>query len=229
MTAIVVTNGHWATTENVAFGKLSSLRDAGLTWIQISLDDQHQEVIPYDRVSNVVKAARALNFADIKIIGSSKGNSENFKYQLFYLQNVLGVDIDEIDLLDRPRVSHQHYTDSNQKRYPVADFVNEAEHLLPKPDCLNEMMIDVNGDVYPCCNNFVGRIGNISTNTLESTLKNARENRYCKLIGNGGPLNLALHLDRAFKTNYGSQHYSTWCEVCAQMFQNETVKDLLLR
>ena len=167
MTPIVVTNAHWATSEEVALSKLNDLRKLGLSWIQISLDEQHQRFIPLERVSNVIKAAKKLNFENIKVIGTSMRNSENFKYYLFSLQEVSGIDLKDIDLLDRPRVSHKSYEDSDQKRYQFSEFIDVKSHLCPKPDCLNEMMIDVNGDLYPCCNNFVGSIGNISVNTFQ--------------------------------------------------------------
>ncbi len=227
MTAIVVTNGHWAATEPIALTRLGALREVGLSWIQISLDDQHQATIPHDRVCNTLKAARLLNFSDIKLIGSSRGNSESFKYHLFYLQEVLGLKIDELDLLDRPRISHRDYNDGDQTRFPVADFIKLAPHLLPRPDCLNEMMIDVNGDVYPCCNNFVGRIGTLATHAFKAILARSKENQFCKLIGTGGPVALALALDKKFNTKYCDSEYSSWCEVCARMFQDESLKELL--
>jgi len=228
MIPIVVTNAHWAITKDTALNKLGDLRKVGLSWIQISLDDQHQQFIPFERIANVIKAAKELNFENIKIIGSSMRNSENFKYQLFYLQEVLGINIEDIDLLDRPRVSHRYYEDYDQQRFEFAEFVNMEPHLLPKPDCLTEMMIDVNGDLYPCCNNFIGRIGNLYVNTLQDILISSRYNKYINIIRLDGPFELAAYLDKVLNTNFSEGRYSTWCELCSRVFQKDTFRDLLI-
>lgn len=231
MTTIVVTNAYWAISKDAALTKLDDLRKLGLNWIQISLDDQHQQFIPIDRVANALKTAIELNFEDIKLIGSSKGNSEKFKYQLFYLQEVLGVCIDKIDIIDRPRISHQYFEDSEQVKYSFQELENTESLDLPikKPgDCLTELMVDVNGDLYPCCNNFIGRIGNVSVNNLQSTVENLRFNKYFNIIKQEGPFKLARYLDKTLNTGFSNRRYGSWCELCARIFQNDRFRDLLI-
>ncbi|MGF1639387.1 MAG: radical SAM protein [Rhodospirillales bacterium] len=52
----VVTNGWWGHTPARAGAFLGRLRDAGLTEINISVDDLHQAWIPLERVANCVRA-----------------------------------------------------------------------------------------------------------------------------------------------------------------------------
>jgi MoaA/NifB/PqqE/SkfB family radical SAM enzyme len=162
-------------------------------------------------------------------VGSSRGNTDNFKYQLFYLQEVLGVDIKDIDLLDRPRVSHRYYEDPDQMRHDFSEFVNMEQYLLPAPECLTEMMIDVNGDLYPCCNNFVGRIGNLNSSRIREILETSNNNKCFNMILHGGPFKLATYLDGAFNTDFSKGRYSTWCELCARIFQYGSLNDLLTK
>ncbi len=230
MTMIVVTNAFWGTSKKVALDRLEELRNLGLNWIQISLDDQHQQSIPIERVANVMAAAMQLDFEDIKLIGSSKGNSETFKYQLFYLQEVLGICIDNIDIIDRPRTSNQYFEDSEQVRYSFQELESIENLDLPitKPgDCLTELMIDVNGDIYPCCNNFIGRIGNLSANNLQNIVENLKFNKYFNLLKQYGPFSLARYLDKTFNTDFSNRRYGSWCELCARIFQNDYFRDLL--
>lgn len=226
MTIIVVTNAYWGISEDIAFSKLNGLRSLGLSWIQISLDDQHQQFIPIERVANVLKAAFKLDFEDIKLIGTSKGNTENFKYQLFYLQEVLGICLDEVDIIDRSRISHQYFEYPEQKRYSIEELENNLP--MEKPgDCLSELMIDVNGDLYPCCNNFIGRIGNVSVNNLPSIIESLKFNKYFSMIKQDGPFKLARYLDETLNTTFSNERYGNWCELCGRIFQNKRFRDLL--
>jgi hypothetical protein len=56
----IVTNAYWATSPQRALRLLGELRDAGLTEINISCDDYHQEFIPIERVRHANDAANAL-------------------------------------------------------------------------------------------------------------------------------------------------------------------------
>lgn len=234
MRIIVVTNAYWAISKDAALDRLNEFRKLGLTWIQISLDDQHQRFIPFERIANAIKAAIDLDFEDIKLIGSSRGNSEKFKYQLFYLREVLGVCLDKIDIVDRPRVSHQYFEDSEQKKYSFLELENidslpiqEPGDCLKPGDCLTELMVDVNGDIYPCCNNFIGRIGNVSVNNLQEIAENLKFNKYYNIIKQGDPFKLARYLDQTLNTGFSNRKYASWCELCARIFQNDNFKDLL--
>jgi len=169
MATIVVTNAYWAASEDIAVKILTDLKKAGLNRLQISLDDQHQKFIKMEYVANAVKAARYLDFEDVMLLGTSKGNSEKFKFQLFYLSKFLNINIDDIYPIDRPRSSNRYFKDDDQIRYSFSDLERADDLDLPvgRPtDCLSEMMIDVNGDIYPCCNNLIGKIGNIDKNNI---------------------------------------------------------------
>ena len=231
MIVILVTNSHWALTKIIALEKLGELKKAGITRIQISIDDQHQSHIPLDRVYNAVQAAKELGFEDIKLIGSTIGNSEKFKFYLLYLQEFLGLEINEIDLIDGPRVSHKYYKDPSQKRYSISELENAKSLNIPvgKPfDCLKDLMIDINGDVYPCCNNFIGRIGNLYKSNLNEMLINTKNNKYLQMLNQRGPNGLAAYLDKNFNTGFYQDKYASWCELCARIFQKDSFKDLFV-
>ena len=230
MTSTVVTNAHWATSEEEALSKLKVLKKAGLNRIQFSLDDQHQLYIPIERIANALKACRKLEFENITLLGTSKGNSEKFKFQLFYLQELLGISTANMDLIDRERTSHRGYEDKEQIRYTFKELKHSEKLALPvkKPaDCLSEVMIDVNGDVYPCCNNFVGRIGNADTDGLQTILEKLRDNEFFRIMKEQGPFELAEHLDKTQNTDFKTRRYGNWCELCARIFQDGSFRNLL--
>lgn len=230
MTVLLVTNAYWAISKEVALEKLSSLKKLGLEWIQFSLDDQHLRFIPISRIANALEAAIELGFEDIKILGSSKGNTGKFKYQLFYLEKILGICIENVDIIDRPHVSNQYFEDPEQVKFSFQELEiteNSASPAHKPGDCLTELMIDVNGDVYPCCNNFIGRIGNIYDNNIKNIIYNLRHNKYFNIIWGSDPCKLAMYLDKTLNTDFCNRRYGSWCELCAQIFQNDRFRNLL--
>lgn len=221
---ILVTNANWATDKDTACAALEVLRRCGLRSIQISLDDQHQAQIPIARVANALAAAKSLTFESIKILGSSRGNTEQFKYQLFHLSQILGISLDGVALVDRERTSHAGFEDPDQRRFSVADLERAAKLGLPvnvPDDCLSELMIDVNGDVYPCCNNFVGPIGTVTTSGgLIRIIQNCMRNPHFRQIKTRGIFDFVRSLDSAYGTAFVSGQYANWCELCSRVFDD---------
>ena len=56
--ATVVTSAYWATSGEIAAGRLRALAHAGLTGITVSTDEYHEESIPLVNVSRVLHAAK---------------------------------------------------------------------------------------------------------------------------------------------------------------------------
>ncbi len=228
---IVVTNAFWGFSQKFALQRLEVLHNSGLRWIQVSVDDQHQSFIPIERVANVLRAASELGFEDIKVLGSSQGNSGNFKYHLVYLQQVLGISMDRIDILDRPRISHQYFEDVDQERYPFTKLgdPSSSDVAISKPgDCLTELMLDVDGSLYPCCNNFVGRIGNAFETSIAKACSSLQTNQYFRILRRTGPFALATYLDEHEGSHFTERQYGSWCELCARIFQDCRFRNLLV-
>lgn len=58
-----VTHGGWATTEEEAYRRLSTLANAGLDGLCVSADAFHQRTVPLERVRNVVRAMKRVDFS----------------------------------------------------------------------------------------------------------------------------------------------------------------------
>lgn len=68
-----VTNGYWASTEANAEKRIQEVREAGLTEINFSTGDEHQQFVAYDRVVNGAIAACE---AGIKVVIIVEGYNE---------------------------------------------------------------------------------------------------------------------------------------------------------
>lgn len=63
----VVSNGYWATSYDAAINKLTPLVKAGLTEINISTGDNHQEFVPFENVVNGFHAAYDLGIKSMAV------------------------------------------------------------------------------------------------------------------------------------------------------------------
>lgn len=55
-----VSNGYWAVSEAAALKRLSALKSVGLSEINLSTGDEHQQFVPYERVVNAAVSSAAL-------------------------------------------------------------------------------------------------------------------------------------------------------------------------
>jgi organic radical activating enzyme len=69
----IVTNAFWATTELAAKERLRSLKSCGLTELNISTGDYHQEFVPLKNVINAILAALSLEIPTCVVIESRLG------------------------------------------------------------------------------------------------------------------------------------------------------------
>lgn len=89
----IVTNVYWATSVRRATSILSALREAGLTELNYSVDDFHQEHIPEQRIVNGVEAALAL---DIPVLLAHKTYPGSRSSRAYY-ESLLSRPIQSID------------------------------------------------------------------------------------------------------------------------------------
>jgi MoaA/NifB/PqqE/SkfB family radical SAM enzyme len=222
LTPIVVTSGYWGKSERQTERIVSGLRAAGLDDIQLSLDNDHLEFMEIGHLASALAACKSAGFRNIKVIGTSRGNDNNFSTLVFYLEQVLKVSTEGMDLVDRNRVSHGSF-ESEQETYTL-DYL---ENNVPRPSCMTEMMIDVNGDVYPCCQNFIGCIGNLHNHNISDIFAMAGDREEFRIFEELGPVQYAKRLDSQAGTNFGAKGYGSWCEVCSRTFGDPMFKDLL--
>jgi len=76
-----VTNGYWAKSKKDAIDRLDNLKNAGLTEINFSTGDEHQQYVPLDSVINGVEAGVNLGMSTVVVIEGhlkSKFNASTF-------------------------------------------------------------------------------------------------------------------------------------------------------
>lgn len=76
MMSRVVSNGFWATSYEAAIKKLTPIVEAGLTELNISTGDNHQEYVPFENVINAIKAAYDLGIVSMAVYVESSPNAD---------------------------------------------------------------------------------------------------------------------------------------------------------
>jgi radical SAM protein with 4Fe4S-binding SPASM domain len=180
----IVTNGFWAETEKAAIKMIESLKLQGLDILNLSLDDFHQEFIPYQSVKNACMAAKSLGFKFIIMTTTTKNNEIKINTIIETLKEL------KIQVLGGPRIRNPDALLIETPVTPIgrASKLSEFESLLISEVKCGEVLQDIgvgpDGSVYPCCSALAFKkvLGNINKASLESILENAYTDPFCSSI-----------------------------------------------
>lgn len=152
----VVTNGHWGRTPEKAFAFVDRLLAAGLSEINISVDDLHQRWIPIESIRNSFLACYTRQLSCL--IAHKQTQSSTITRA--YLEELIGMEFVDFD-------SRTTYTKEEQCRLittgvviPVGPYDPErdlADDLLyskwwgPCSSVLKDIIVGARGNFLPCC------------------------------------------------------------------------------
>jgi len=108
--------------------------------------------------------------------------------------------------------------------YPQSDFHPFAELTHEYDRCFKELLVDISGDVLPCCNPLIAPIGNMKENSLRRILDTAEENPYCNLIKEKGPIPFAHILEKEMRISFSQLKFVNECHLCTYLFSIPEVR-----
>lgn len=234
----VVTNGWWGgPTRQAGLEYLDRLIECGLTEINISIDDQHQEWIPLDRVKNAFLACVERKFQCL--IGHKATAKATITKR--YLEEFFGV-----ELLDWGP-DREYSTDeacrliSTGPLVPVGptsrDYVDTELTYLSgwRASCsslLKDIVIGADYQLMPCC-------GIVTKHLPELNLGDIRENRMVDLIDKGnrnvmlnwialeGPAAIAEFVKEKDPSIEFKDRYVGICHICNEVLTRHDVRAIL--
>ena len=177
--ATLTSNGFWGVTDKKAERLVKELLCAGLSFLTISYDDFHSDLLSSVRVSNVLDACRKLNLdCAINVAVTRSKNAEN-------AIGKLGTSASQGKLRFFPVTPV-----GAAKQFNEADFVRTAEDPKPLKCPGFEPTFHFDGNIYPCCSPSVFEtelvIGKIGENTVKEAMRNISHNAYFSVIRNEG-------------------------------------------
>jgi len=233
----VVTNGSWGTTPDRADEFLARLIGAGLHEINISLDDLHQDWIPFESAKNAFLACVRRKFRCLlahKVL-------EGATITRSYLEQRLGVELVEFS-------RDRSYTPDEECRLVSTGVVvpvgPEPEGYSPddltygqfRGSCgsvLRDIIIGANHQLLPCC-------GIVTKNLPELTFGDLREKRMIDaieeanqdLIANWlaleGPAAIAEFVKRRDPSVPFDRRYTGICHICNEVLTRADVRRVLI-
>lgn len=182
----VITNGFWADTPDIAKKTLKPLVDAGLDVLNLSIDDFHEEFVPFEKTRNAYCAAVELGLKIVLMVSTGR----NSRITAETLPKLLGAV--KIQVPGRVRIKDPNAVLFETPFTPVgrgAELEYDS-HLFNRVTCtevLRDIGVKPNGDVLPCCGPLGSQVtlGNLYKENLDSILENARTDPRFKGIQNG--------------------------------------------
>lgn len=251
MTSRVVSNAYWATSPPAAEEMVQRCLDAGLSEINFSVDDMHQEHIPIERIKYAHAACDKLGLPVLlahKALASSRVTVDA-------LESVLGRPLVNFASW---RARHSELTDEEQARDPApksftyssggcvpvghnASDVSEDELSYGRIEggehgCCDGIMRDViisSEEMLELCCGVVNReipelsIGPLSRDGLFETIKKASSELIVNWLALEGPSGIARYVESKDSALRFEKKYSSKCHLCHDVLTNPRARKLL--
>lgn len=230
----IVTNAYWATTKEKAVEILTDLKMAGLTELNISCDDFHQEFVPLENIRNANDAALAIDLPLLLACRKTPGGVIDKDY----LSKYLGVQL-------KTFTSGEENPDNNVILDGVNIPIKSGAHkysglsdnswMGPCENVLTRIIIAPDKRVQICCGIASSSIEELYIGTLykDGNLLEILQRGNADLMTNWlaleGPssiLNFVRSKDRGIDL---PDTYVNRCHACNELFSRQDVREILAR
>lgn len=235
----IVTNSFWASTPETALHILKDLKQAGLSEINFSCDDLHQEQIPMERVGNACLAARTL---DIPMLIAHK-RVKNGRVTPETISDFLGVKLTEFIEGE----TNQKKTDlySSSLTIPIGhgagslkqdDYIifseNPFAHASPCGSILSSIIISPMKEVRICCGMIDQRVpeltvGSLDKQTLAGIVCEGNTDLIANWLALEGPYGIMSFVREKAPEIHFQEKYVNHCHLCNDIFTRTEVRKVL--
>jgi organic radical activating enzyme len=234
----IVTNAYWATTRDRAEKILLSLKEAGLSEINFSCDDLHQENIPIKCIANAFWAARDLQMPTLIAHKSVKDE----KISIQFLSHYLGVDLKEF----KPGRENARF-DIYSSAYTVpigfgTEWLKEADYIIfpnrqsfrnPCSAVFNCLVVSPTRQIKLCCGMIDQDVPELSFGCwgdlpLEQLICDANTDLIANWLALEGPYGIMRFIQERAPQNPFRNKYVNHCHLCNDIFTREEHREVLL-
>ena len=216
----VVTNAYWAKDYISAVKKLSALKTAGLTELNVSTGDNHQQFIPFQYVANAIEAAVFLNISSVVIAIEAHPNSKFTR-----------ANIEQIDKLKKC---------IEEKKITIIEgawmnFVNNGNNIPTDRICkdvisgrceylFHGITINPYSQMLACCGLTVEynpylKLGDLTRNTLKDLHEKQFEDLFKLWLYVDGPKHIYDYIQKKKKSV--PEKFPHKCAYCMEIIKNE--------
>jgi len=236
----IVSNSFWAVTPDVAFQTLHELKQAGLSEVNLSCDDFHQEHIPLERVRNAYQAASKL---ELPVLIAHR-RVKNGRITPESIADYLGAELTEFREGEKnPRTDLY----SSSLTVPIghgSDRLNQDDYIIypscaaawsaPCSSILSSVIVSPIKDVRICCGMIDQRVpelsvGNLAEQTLAEIVCEANADLVANWLALEGPCGIMEFVrEKAPWIDFKSR-YVNHCHLCNDLFTRAEVRDVIGR
>ena len=228
----IVTNTYWAATREKAVELLQSYKDAGLTELNFSCDDYHQEYVPLDCVKNANEAALQVGLPALIAHRLCPGGT----ISIDYLSEYFGVRLREYKRgKDNPK-NNVYESGVNVPIYSKQwdrQSKQRGSWNHPCPIVLNKIIISPEKHVQICCGIAsssieVFNIGNLNEDqSLLHILKEGNEDLMTNWLALAGPESIYEFVLEKCPEIELPHDFINRCHLCHELFTRPDVLDIL--
>jgi len=223
----VHTNGFWAKSPGRARELLRGL--PGITQLQVSTDEYHQEHLPLERVCNAIEAAVDCGLQAELLVCTWQGDQDPFHHKI---RLALGD-----DLLQRVRVLPSVIDPVGRAASLSERCIEPLRAELPAGRCLqvNRPTLTEDGHLCACCNLSVAnrsepnplRLGNLSTGSLTDILDRSEQHWLLHGLRVGGPRYLAELARARGAHGVSAKRYrrGAICDLCGDLWADPATRE----
>ena len=233
----IVTNAYWATSNAVARRILEDFKEAGLTEINVSCDDYHQEFIPLEYIKYANEAACDVGLPLLLAHRQKPGG----RITMEYLSRYFGVDLKEFQIGKENPKNNVILSGMNIPIKTHVESQDEAESEIcktekpwigPCPSVLGEIIISSNKRVQICCGIASSSIkelyiGSLEEESLLSILKKGNNDLIANWLALEGPSSILEFVLSKDPTIDLPERYVNRCHLCNELFTRDEVRDVL--
>ncbi len=233
----IVTNAYWAKSPQVARDTIRPYKEIGLTEINISCDDYHQEFIPLERIKYANDACLEVGLP--ALIGHKF--MKNYKISLEYLEEFLGYKLTRFNPEKKNPANNVVCTGYT---VPIADnmhLIPDEEILYPPSDecwkgpcatILERVIITPRKELSICCGMVPRKVqeivfGTLNEHTLEELIVMANKDLIVNWLALEGPYGLMKFILQKDPTIPFRKRYVNICHLCSEILTREDCRKIL--
>jgi organic radical activating enzyme len=232
----VVTNGWWGTSPEAARGYVGKLIDAGLSEINISVDDLHQK---YIRLSRVKNAYLACYERQLPCLIAHKQNRDAVITRE-YLEREFGVEL----IVFEPTRNYSHDEScrliSTGAVIPITrdESLADASQMLSSnwtgscSSVLRDIIVGAKGNFLPCCGIVQKNLPELTRHDLHShslidAIEDANRDVVLNWIALEGPASIARFVSEADPEIRFRDRYAGICHLCNDVLTRPEVRKVI--
>lgn len=229
MVSRCVTNGYWATSEEVAHNKLRELKEIGLTELNLSTGDNHQLFVPEENILNAVIAGAKLGLrvaVSVETRKNAKVSKETFESNLRYKNEIVATGLEElVHILPAVWVSYHEDT--------IYEYEEDSEDYIGYKGCdtlFESLCLTPHRTIVGCCGLSIEYIPEMTLGKFGESLTELYQNQYSDFLKVwlyvDGPKKI-LEQVKQWDESIKIPSFMHICQACAYIYQTTKIQSTI--